>query len=477
MANCALCGRKLPGLTLGRKICQWCVRHEAAKRGEAEENLPQPVMAVPWARRQSSISVTHVFLGINVAIFLAMAYASGSITEDFPPQISVHFGANYGPFTLSGQWWRLLTYMFLHGSLIHVAVNMWCLWNIGDLCESLYGRWSYIAIYLMTGVAGGVASVGWNPGVWSVGASGALFGLTGALVASFYLGEFELSGISIKGVLGSLLFFTGFSLYFGFVSSGIDNACHIGGLVCGLILGALIARVAPQEDARRVSVLALVALAVAGSAFGVQRWRGEQVHFARSLMARGQNIENVITELQKKIQKNPQDASAHYSLAHAFFAEGQIPEGTAELKRVLDLDPQNAKARMDLGTAYLSEKQPSQAQQEFSKLVTQEPDNANAHAGLGVALAEQENYAGSVPEYEAAARLDPQIAGISYRLGLSQFQLKQYDDAISSFLKERDSSGDDAELENALADAYQAKGMTKEAETATAQAARMQQQQ
>ena len=477
MANCVLCGRKLAGFTLGRKICPWCVRHEAAKRGEAEENLPQPVMAVPWARRESSISVTHVLLGINVAIFLAMAYASGSITEDFPPQISVHFGANYGPFTLSGQWWRLFTYMFLHGNLIHIAINMWCLWSIGDLCESLYGQWSYIAVYLVTGVAGGVASVGWNPGVWSVGASGALFGLTGALMASFYLGEFELSGISIRGVLGSLLFFTGFSLYFGFVDSGIDNACHIGGLASGLILGALIARVAPHPDARRVGVLVVAALAVAASAFGVQRWRGEQVHFARSLMVRQQNIETVIAELQKKIRKNPQDASAHYSLAHAFFTQGKLPEGENELKQVLDLQPQNAKARMDLGTAYLSQKQPNQAQQEFSKLVTQEPDNASAHAGLGVALAEQENYAASVPEYEAAARLDSRIAGINYRLGLSQFQLKQYDDAIRSFLKERESSGDDAELESALADAYQAKGMTKEAETARAQAARLQQQQ
>lgn len=474
MANCALCGRKLPALTLGRKICQWCVRHEAAKRGEIEDDVPQPVMAVPWTRRESSISVTHFLLGVNVAIFLAMAYASGSITEAFPPQISVHFGANYGPFTLTGQWWRLLTYMFLHGNLIHVAVNMWCLWNIGDLCESLYGRWSYMAIYLMTGAAGGVASVGWNPGVWSVGASGALFGLTGALIASFYLGEFELSGISIRGVLASLLFFTAFSLYFGFVDSGIDNACHIGGLVCGLILGALIARVAPREDARRVGVLAVVGLAVAGSAFGVQHWRGEQVHFARSMVARQQNIENVIAGLQEKIQKNPQDASAHYALARAFFADGQISEGTTELKHVLDLDPQNAKARMDLGTAYLNQKQPSLAQQEFSKLVTQEPDNAGAHAGLGVALAEQDSYAASVPEYQAAARLNPRIAGIYYRLGFSQFQLQQYDDAVSSFLKERDANGDDAELESALADAYQAKGMTKEAEAARAQAARLQ---
>ena len=153
----------------------------------------------------------------------------------------VHFGANFGPYTLSGQWWRLLTYMFLHGGFFHIAMNMWCLWNLGALCESLYGRFTYAAIYLITGVAGGLASVAWNPSVLSVGASGAIFGLTGALIASFYLGEFSLPGISIKGTLSSLLFFAGFSLFLGRLFPGIDNACHVGGLVSGLILGALIA--------------------------------------------------------------------------------------------------------------------------------------------------------------------------------------------------------------------------------------------
>ena len=181
MANCAQCGRKLPPLAF-RKICQWCVQHEAAKRGEMNDDAPQPVMAVPWVRRESSIPVTHVLFGANAAIFLAMALASSSI-DDFPGQILVHFGANFGPYTLSGDWWRLLTYMFLHGGIFHVAINMWCLWSLGTLCESLYGRWTYAAVYLITGIAGGLTSVAWNPQVLSVGASGALFGLSGALIA------------------------------------------------------------------------------------------------------------------------------------------------------------------------------------------------------------------------------------------------------------------------------------------------------
>lgn len=464
MANCIRCGRQLPPLMFGKKICQWCVQHEAAQRGELADDAPQPVMAAPWVRRQSTFSLTHILFGANIAIFLAMALASGSVM-DFPGQVMVHFGANYGPFTLSGQWWRLLTYMFLHGGLMHIAFNMWCLWELGQLCESLYGRWTYAAIYLITGVSGGLASVAWNPRVLSVGASGAIFGLAGALIASFYLGEFSLSGISIQGTLRSLLFFVGFNVLFGSMVGGVDNACHAGGLVSGLIVGALIARVAPQSNqpSRRAGVLLFMVLIVASSAVGIQRWRGSGIRF--SAMDAGRNVDRMIGELQKKIQKNPQDASAHYVLAHAYFTKGQFPEGESELKRVLDLQPQNVKARIELGTVYLTQEKPKEAQNEFSQLATQQPDNPNAHIGLGISLADQGNHEAAINEYKTALRLAPQAKDIYYRMGTSQAQLKQYDDAIASFTKEK-ANGDDAQLETALADAYQAKGMTQQAQEA-----------
>jgi rhomboid protease GluP len=385
----------------------------------------------------------------------------------------VHFGANFGPYTLSGQWWRLGTYMFLHGGIFHIAMNMWCLWSLGALCESLYGRWTYAAINIITGIAGGLASVAWNPGVLSVGASGAIFGLAGALITSFYLGEFSLSGISIKGTLSSLLFFAGFNLFFGSVFPGIDNGCHVGGLVSGLMLGAMIALFAPghNQPARRAGILLFMVLLLGGSAVAVQRWRGG-LQF-RSALSAERNVDRMISELQKKVQQNPQDASAHYSLAHAYLRKGQFPEGESELKRVLDLQPQNTKARVDLGAIYLRQQQPKEAQEEFAKLVAQDPDNANAHMGLGMALAGQNSHEAAISEFQTTLRLSPQAEDVYYRLGLSQVQLKQYDNAIASYLKERDRSGDDIELENALADAYQAKGMQQQAQDARSKAAQL----
>jgi len=468
MANCIRCGRQIPSFTF-KKICQWCVQHEAAQRGEDVGNLPQPVIRQPWVRSESSISLTHIIFGVNVAVFIAMVLKSGSI-EEFPGPILALFGANFGPYTLSGEWWRLFTYMFDHGGIFHIAINMWCLWNIGTLCESLYGRWTYAAIYLVTGVAGGLTSVAWNPNVLSVGASGALFGLSGALIASFYLGEFSLSGISISGTLSSLLFFTGFSLYFGFISERIDNGCHIGGLVSGLILGAGITRLAPHFDAprRRASVVGFVALLVLAAGLGVRQWRGTQMRIAR-----GFESGDSITKLQMIVKQQPNLMQAHFALAQAYYTRQQFPEAAAEFKRVLELEPKSTAARFNLGMSYLSDNHPDEAKAAFTQILAQDAGNADGHYGIGLVLAHLNNYKEAIEEFKKSAASGKQISGVYYEIGRCYVGLKMYDEAIASYLKERDKNGDDPDLENALAEAYQAKGMTKEAQGARNRAAQI----
>src|SRR5579859_265742 len=473
MANCIRCGRQLPPFTF-KKICQWCVQHEAAQRGADTDEVRQRVMPAPWVQRESTITLTHVLFGANVAVFLAMALASGSI-DNFPGSVAISFGANYGPYTLSGEWWRLATYMFLHGGIWHIVFNMWCLWDLGALCESLYGRWTYATIYLTTGIAAGLASVGWNPGVMSVGASGAIFGLAGALAASYYLGEFSLPSIAIRGTLRSLAFFIGFNVLFGigynvFLGGnygGIDNAAHIGGLISGLMLGALIARFAPQHDARRVGVLGLVALAVLGAGLFVRQWRSGPMRMARAFQeARG----NPVAQMQLLVRAQPNSAQAHLGLAQLYFNQQQFPQAEAEFKRALELQPQNMGARFDLGMTYLSEKRPDEASATFKHMVAQDANSADGHYGLGLVLADQGNYQAAIEEFKVAAERGPSISGIYYELGNSYAKLKMYDDAIASYLKEKEKNGDDPDLELALANAYDAKGMTQQAQEAKARA-------
>jgi len=291
MANCIRCGRQLPGLTFGKKICQWCVRHEAYQRGELAEDAPQPIMATPWVRHEATIGVTQIILGINVAVFLGMVidmllhtYVPASTIMGFSIPESIHWGANVGVLTFSGEWWRLLTCVFVHGSIIHIAFNMWCLWNLGALCESLYGRWTYAAIYLLCGLGASLASAAWHPYTPSVGASGAIFGLAGALIAAFKLGEFSVPRSALAGTLRSLGGFVVYNLIFGAVIPGIDNTAHIGGLITGLIVGALVALIAPQQDhaPRRVAIFLLVTLALATAAMGLAHYHGLPLHLGTS---------------------------------------------------------------------------------------------------------------------------------------------------------------------------------------------------
>jgi membrane associated rhomboid family serine protease len=310
MANCIRCGRQLPGLAFGNKICQWCVQHEAAQRGEVPDDAPQRVMPTPWVRRESSIGLTQVIFGINVAVFLGMVLSSS--TMDFPGEVLVQWQANFGPYTLSGEWWRLLTSVFVHGNLFHIAINMWCLWSLGALCESLYGRWTYAAIYLICGLGASFASVAWNPHVLSVGASGAIFGLAGALIAAFKLGEFSVPRSALSGTLRSLMLFVGINLVLGVASSlGIfeigsgvtDNTAHIGGLITGLIVGALIALIAPQQDQapRRAAVFLVVILTLAGGAIQVAHHYGAPLRLGRVNFERSANL------IPKAINPTPAD--------------------------------------------------------------------------------------------------------------------------------------------------------------------------
>ena len=203
--------------------------------------------------------VTQAILGINVAVFAAMALAGVSPMEPTGQQL-VDWGANFGPYTIGGQWWRLLTCVFVHIGIPHIALNMWCLWGLGRLAESVYDRWTFGAVYLITGLSASVASLFWNPVGVSAGASGAIFGIAGALIAAFYLGEFSLPKTVVSGLLTSVLKFAGYNLVLGAFLGHTDNAAHVGGLVSGLILGALIVRVAPQRDeaGRRIGVLLIV---------------------------------------------------------------------------------------------------------------------------------------------------------------------------------------------------------------------------
>jgi membrane associated rhomboid family serine protease/Flp pilus assembly protein TadD len=466
MANCSQCGRKLAPFSI-RKICEWCVRHEAAQRGEEPEDAVQPVMPAPWAGAgTSTMMVTQGLFALNIVVFVAMALSASAM--DFPTRQLIASGANYGPLTLGGEPWRLVTSMFLHGGVFHIFFNMWCLWDLGALCESLYGHVTFAAVYMISGMAASLASVWWHPTTPSVGASGAIFGIVGALIASYYLGEFSMPRNAVTGHLRSVLVFAGYSLIFGAMSGRTDNAAHVGGLVTGLIFGALIARFAPaQEFFRRTAVVLLVGLAVFGCGAWLDRSRSYLIHSLRGgQLLRDNQTDQAIRELQTAIRQRPDYIPAHFALAHAYFNKQQFADAEVELMRVLQLQPQHGAARYELGMVYLHQKRTQQAKDVFAQFIARDPNNGDGYHGLGMVFAEEGDDRAAIQAYQRAAQLDPDSPAIYYRIGVSQTRLKNYDEAIGAFLKQQQNSGDDYDTELALANAYRAKGMQPEADAA-----------
>jgi membrane associated rhomboid family serine protease/Tfp pilus assembly protein PilF len=475
MANCVQCGRQLPGLSFGKKLCQWCVQNEAAKRGE--DSPIQRVETVPWMRSQSSsMAVTQAIFGINVAVFIAMALAGVSMLDNPAGQDLVRWGANFGPLTVSGQWWRLLTCVFIHGGLLHIAFNMWCLWDLGRLAESIYGHWTFAAVYVISGLSASLASLIWNPAILSVGASGAIFGIAGALIASFYLGEFSLPRAALSGTLRSVVVFVGYNLFFGAVIARTDNAAHIGGLLMGLLLGALIAKVAPGHDdfLRRIAVLLVGALLVVGGVMWLQHSHAYLLHGQNGVGLLNQGkTDAAIAELQKSASLRPGFAPVHSALATAYIKKHDFEDAVSELQRVIALNPRSEDAYYRLGLIYIEQKFPAKAQDMFSQLLKIDPDSADGHAGLASALADQHRNLEALEEYKKAAAVDASYQGVYYNMGVTEARLMRYDDAISSLLKQRQTA-DDADNEKLLAEVYEGKGMKTEAADARRKAAQLQ---
>jgi rhomboid protease GluP len=144
-------------------------------------------------------------------------------------------GANYGPAVRAGEYWRLVTSMFLHGGLLHLALNGWALYQLGALFEILVGSPRMLLVYFVTGISGSLVSAWFTP-VPSVGASGAIFGLLGALIA-FLLRRRGTLTPQGKSILMQLLFWAVINVVFGFSDPQIDNSAHLGGCAAGLLLG------------------------------------------------------------------------------------------------------------------------------------------------------------------------------------------------------------------------------------------------
>ena len=179
--------------------------------------------------------MTWLIIAINVIVWLLMELNGGSENSD----TLIAFGAKVNELIDQGQVWRLLTAMFLHIGIIHLAVNQYSLYAVGTLLERFMGATRFAILYVLAGLCGSLASYWFSPNAISAGASGAIFGLLGAL-GIFFLLHRRLFGPAGNRMLANIVAVAAINLVLGASFAGIDNFAHVGGLLGGVALGALL---------------------------------------------------------------------------------------------------------------------------------------------------------------------------------------------------------------------------------------------
>ena len=217
------------------------------------------------------VSITNLLLIANGIVFVVMGSLGAGWVEVASMEPYIRFGANNAAATTDGEWWRLFTCMFMHYGLVHLGLNAWALFQSGQLVERLFGRGLYLLVYFGSGLAGSVATLLWKGDkAWSAGASGAVFGVFGALLGYLLREKQGIPKGIFQPIFKSTLAFAGYNLFFGAIQPNIDNAAHLGGLAGGFVLGWLCAlppdrAIRSQLSGQRAGIALAVIAAIVGA--------------------------------------------------------------------------------------------------------------------------------------------------------------------------------------------------------------------
>lgn len=193
--------------------------------------------------------VTAILLLLNIAVFVIMIFSGLNIVSPTPREL-LEIGGNRRFEVLNGEYWRLFTSIFIHGGLMHLFMNLVGLGLGASLLEGIIGRAQLLISFIVCGILASLASVYWHENTVSVGASGAIFGFYGLILA---FTVFKIYPKHMRGMTWMLLgLYAGISLLFGFLG-GIDNAAHFGGLISGFILGGILILIEKEKLIKNAS--------------------------------------------------------------------------------------------------------------------------------------------------------------------------------------------------------------------------------
>ncbi|HLJ90427.1 MAG TPA: rhomboid family intramembrane serine protease [Candidatus Angelobacter sp.] len=358
MPNCVKCGNPVPVNEEGIApvYCDNCANIAVSR---ASRGIRTGAM--------SDFPVTTALLAINLAVYIGTLFTGGSLLASGPSSL-FRLMVNYGPWTMGGEYWRLVTAGFLHIDILHISFNMWCLWSLGQLSERLFGRWATAAIYLLTGVGGSLLSIAHNAQTGEAGASGAIFGIAGAVLVGVQFGHFSISSGERSSIISRMIFFIGMNLFLGFSGgfgfgafSNIDNMCHLGGLISGAIIGLPLATSLSQSHAANRTIQGLT-LAITALLMAVG---GQQLAQRNAALGLG-----------------PRQESQEVKAASRALRNGDFPTAIRILTPYNDAHPEDAQGFALLGFSYDASNQPEKAIEAYKKALALEPEYTNVRIRL-----------------------------------------------------------------------------------------------
>ncbi|HEV7674165.1 MAG TPA: rhomboid family intramembrane serine protease [Candidatus Angelobacter sp.] len=337
MPSCLKCGTPLPVNEDGGApvLCDRCA---GAATGRARR-----AMAMGNAYK---FPATTTLVTINSLVFIGMVLTGGSL-QSFSGELLIHWGGNYGPLTISGEYWRLLTAGFVHANFFHFAFNMWGLWNLGRLAERLFGKWQTFLIYLLTGMGGALLSIAYNHHRLSVGASGAIFGIAGAILVGIKFGEVPISAAEKKATVSSLILVVILNFSMG-LGGSIDNMCHLGGFVTGLLVGLPLGAFMRNKLLQVATLVVTAAVLVAGALELVEKNGAEADKGAAILAWQQKDYARAVHLLEKYTVARPEDDDGLVMLGEAYLNNNEPDKAISALEQALRVNPNSEAAKQDL---------------------------------------------------------------------------------------------------------------------------------
>jgi rhomboid protease GluP len=336
------------------------------------------------------LSASNVLIAANIAVMAFCAVKNPGMLGFPARQTLIEMGANYGILTFSGEHWRLVSSMFLHVGLIHLILNVYGLRCVGPTAESLFGWRMFVLIYFFSGIIGALTSVFHDPLNVSAGASGALLGVFGSLLAFLYVHreKYPRQTLRYYGAMAVGLFLA--MILFGSFESGIDNYAHLGGFVAGGIAGLILARLDVTEEFRAayaVPIMLLMSAVWCGVINDNFKRRGFADYAAGMKALKENNYAQAVQSFSTFIAHDETDPQVFGRRAIAYLKMDQLDSAVKDYNKFVELSPQSAGAYNDRAWAECGLGQYQRAIDDAATSLKLDPKSAATYDTRGYAYA------------------------------------------------------------------------------------------